>query len=137
MQRIWRYRQKVDSTRNSKLRGLSGRFQTLIWRPGETVQNQESPGVSGRVDSPALMYRSNWSFNIPPQHTLGIWHLCCPWEEGIWLSESPRGWGIWSPCIWGGEFELHPRFQVKSLAWWAIMGDAVLEDFRGKNYAFA
>ena len=25
--------------------------------------------------------------------------------------------------------ELHPRFHVKSLAWQAIMGDAVLEDF--------
>ena len=29
----------------------------------------------------------------------------------------------------GGEFEMHPRFHVKSLAWQAIMGDAVLEDF--------
>ena len=38
--------------RNSKLRRLSGRFQTLIWRPGDTVQNLESPGLSGRVDSP-------------------------------------------------------------------------------------
>ena len=33
--------QKVESTRNGKLRRLSGRFQTLIWRPGETVQNLE------------------------------------------------------------------------------------------------
>ena len=31
--------QKVESTRNGKLRRSSGRFQTLIWRPGETVQN--------------------------------------------------------------------------------------------------
>ena len=36
----------------------------------------------------------------------------------------------------GGEFELHPRFHVKSLAWRAIMGDAVLEDFRGKDCGF-
>ena len=36
----------------------------------------------------------------------------------------------------GGEFELHLRFHVKSLAWRAIMGDAVLEDFRGKDCAF-
>ena len=35
----------------------------------------------------------------------------------------------------GGEFELHSRFHVKSLAWRAIMGDAVLEDFRGKDCA--
>ena len=41
--------------------------------------------------------------------------------------ESPPG---------GGEFELHPRFHVKYLAWQAIMGDAVLEDFRGKDCAF-
>ena len=43
--------QKVESTRNGKLRRLSGRFQTLIWRPGEMVQNPESPSLSGRVDS--------------------------------------------------------------------------------------
>ena len=45
---------KVESTRNCKLRRLSGRLQTLIWRPGETVQNRESPGLSGRVDSTDL-----------------------------------------------------------------------------------
>ena len=72
----------------------------------------------------------------PPGHTPGIWHLCRPGEEGIWLSESSRGWGIWSPCFRGGEFELHLRFHVKSLAWRAIMGDAVLEDCRGKDCAF-
>ena len=31
------------------------RFQTLIWRPGETVQNRASPGLSGRVDSTGLL----------------------------------------------------------------------------------
>ena len=36
----------------------------------------------------------------------------------------------------GGEFELHPRFHVTSLAWRATRGDAVLEDFRGKDCAF-
>ena len=46
---------KVNSTRNGKLWWLSGRFQTLIWRPGKTVQNLESPGLSGRVDSPAKL----------------------------------------------------------------------------------
>ena len=72
----------------------------------------------------------------PPGHTPGIWHLCRPGEEGIWLSESSRGWRIWSPCFRGGEFELRPRFHVKSLAWGAMMGDAVLEDFGGKDCAF-
>ena len=46
--------QKVESTRNGKLRRLSGRFQTLIWRPGETVQHLESPRLFGRVESPEL-----------------------------------------------------------------------------------
>ena len=89
-----------------------------------------------KLASADVMYRSNRSFNMPPppRHTPGIWHLCRPGEEGIWLSESSRGWGIWSPCFRGGEFELHPRFHVKSLAWRA-MGDAVLEDFRGKDCA--
>ena len=45
------------------------------------------------------------STSPPPRHTLGFWHLCCPGEEGIWLSESSREWGIWSPCEGGGEFE--------------------------------
>ena len=81
----------------------------------------------------AIMYRSNRSFNMPPP---GIWHLCRPGEDGIWLSESSSGWGIWSLCFRSGEFELHPRCHVKSLAQRAIMWDAVLEDFRGKDCAF-
>ena len=32
---------------------LSGRFQTLIWRPREMVQKRESPPLSRRVDSTA------------------------------------------------------------------------------------
>ena len=85
-----------------------------------------------------LMYRSNRSFNMPPPpgYTPGIWHFCRPGEEGIWLPGPSRGWGIWSPFFRGGEFELHPPFHVKSLAWRAIMGGAVLEDFRGKDCAF-
>ena len=31
-----------------------GDNQTLIWRLGETVQNLESPRLSGRVDSPGI-----------------------------------------------------------------------------------
>ena len=101
------------------------------WKLAETLSFERTWIFS------TLMYRSNRSFNIPPPgHTPGIWHLYRPGEEGIWLSESSRGWGIWSPCFRGGEFELHPRFHVKSLAWRAIMGDAVLEDFRGKDCAF-
>ena len=59
------------------------------------------------------MYQWNRSFNIPPaRHTPGIWHLCRPGEEGIWLSESPRG----------GEFEsisceISERFAHDELSW--------------------
>ena len=37
---------------------LSGRYQTLIWRPGDTVQNLESLGLSERVDSTEFRIRS-------------------------------------------------------------------------------
>ena len=40
--------------RNGKVRRLSERFHTLIWRPGDTVQNLDSSGLSGRVDNTAL-----------------------------------------------------------------------------------
>ena len=52
--------------------------------------------------------------------------------------QSLPGGGEFDPHalrVGGGEFESHPRFHVKSLAWRAI-GDAVLEDFRGKDCAF-
>ena len=39
--------------RNGKLRRLSGRFQTVISRPGDKVQTLESPGLSGTGDSTA------------------------------------------------------------------------------------
>ena len=50
------HRQKVESTRNGKLRRLSGRFQTLIWRPGETVQNLKSslPDYPGELTALTL-----------------------------------------------------------------------------------
>ena len=48
--------------------------------------------------------------------------------------QSLLGGGEFDPhALGGGEFELH---HVKSLAWRPIMGDAVLEDFRGKDCAF-
>ena len=60
-----------------------------------------------------VMYQLNRSFNSPSPfhrgHTLGIWHLCCTGEEGIWLSESSKGvgnlnhsldfmWNLWALC---------------------------------------
>ena len=44
--------------RNAKLQWLSRRFHTLIWRPGDMVQNLASPRLSGRVDSTALDFNS-------------------------------------------------------------------------------
>ena len=79
-----------------------------------------------------VMYQLNRSFNSPSPfhrgHTLGIWHLCCTGEEGIWLSESSRGWGIWT--IASILCEISGRFAQ------AIMADAVLEDFCAKDCAF-
>ena len=72
------------------------------------------------------MYRSNQSFNMPlppplPGHTPGIWHLCCPGEEGIWLSESSRGWGIWTApsisCEISGVSSYHGGRGVRGFSW--------------------
>ena len=83
------------------------------------------------------MYWSNPSFNMPPP--LGIPRafdtFAVPGRREFDHQSLPGG-GEFDPTLWGGEFELHPRFHVKSLAWQAIMGDAVLEDFRGKDCAF-
>ena len=45
------------SQRNGTLQGLSRRFHTLIWRPGDMVQNLESPRLSRRDDSTVMALR--------------------------------------------------------------------------------
>ena len=79
----------------------------------------------------SLMCRSNRGCNIPPPpgHTPGIWHFAVP-RRREFDYQSSTGWGIWSPWVRGWEFELHPRFHVKSLAWRAVV------DFRGNYCAF-
>ena len=77
------------------------------------------------------MYQLNRSFNFPPSsppsgHTRAFDTFAVLGRREFDYQSLPGG----------GEFELHPRFHVKSLAWRAIMGDAVLEDFRGKDCAF-
>ena len=73
------------------------------------------------------MYRSNRSFNMPPRAYRGhLTPFSVPGGREFDYQSLPGG----------GEFELHPQFHVKSLALRAIMGDAVLEDFRGKDCAF-
>ena len=78
------------------------------------------------------MYWSNRSFNMPPHP---------PPSPGVprafdTFAVPGRREFAYQSLPGGGEFELHPRFHVKSLAWRAIMGDAVLEDFLGKDCAF-
>ena len=50
-------------------------YQTLIWRPGETVQNLGSPRLSGRVDSPESLTNGTWvgfvNREVLHQHLLG------------------------------------------------------------------
>ena len=62
MQSIWKNFtvRKLSSTRNGKPWQLSARFQTLTWRLGEMVQNLESPGLSGRVDSPVYTVKPHF-----------------------------------------------------------------------------
>ena len=52
MQNIEIFLSESESSRNSKLRRLSRRFPTLIWRPED---NLETPGLPGRVDSTAVI----------------------------------------------------------------------------------
>ena len=68
------------------------------------------------------------STSLPPpgEHTPGMWHPHRPGRREFDY-QSPPG---------GGEFELHAQFHVKSLAWRALIGTVVLEDFRGKDCAF-
>ena len=73
-----------------------------------------------------LMYRSNRSFTMPPPPG-GI-----PRAFDTFAVPGRREFD-YQNLLGGGEFELH---HVKSLAWRPIMGDAVLEDFRGKDCAF-
>ena len=49
---------KLSLQLNGKLWWISRRFRTLIWRPGDTVQNLESPGLSGRVDGTVVHIRN-------------------------------------------------------------------------------
>ena len=86
-------------------------FSIILWRCNVSVKS--------KLQLPSPLHRG---------HTLGIWHLCCTGEEGIWLSESSRGWGIWT--IASILCEISGRFAQ------AIMADAVLEDFCAKDCAF-
>ena len=82
-----------------------------------------------RLCSQDIMYRSNRSFNIPTPS------LAIPRVFDTFAVPGRREFDYQS-LPGGGEFELHPRFHVKSLVWRAVMGDVVLEDFLGNDCAF-
>ena len=99
--------------------------ESSIW--GKTNKNCMTCGKGNHCYD--LMYRSNWSFNMPhppPGHTRAFDNFAVPGSREFDYKSLPGG----------GEFELHPRFHVKSLAWQAIMGNGVLEYFCGKDCAF-
>ena len=64
---------------NYKLRRISGRFHSLIWRPGDTVQNLESSGLSRRVGGTGMqLYNSthkhwNAKSNVPRNFKVICW----------------------------------------------------------------
>ena len=72
----------------------------------------------------------------PPGHTPGHLTPLPSRGGGNLIIRVFQGVGNLIPMRWDEEFELHPRFHVKPLAWRAVMGDVVLEDFRGKDFAF-
>ena len=98
------------------------------------MRSRSAPKFPFTTDSASFnMYRSNRSFNMPSRTFPGHLTSLPSGEEGIWLSESSRGWGIWSPCFRGGEFELHPRFHAKSWAWRAIYRGRGVRGFSWKR----
>ena len=77
MQNIWNFIVRQLSLQEmGKLRQLFRWFQTLIWRPGDTVQNLESHGLSRRVDStvydsdPIECTEKGLSGKVPRFHSL-------------------------------------------------------------------
>ena len=101
-------------------------------RKTETGKKTRDFNAAGWRVLEVIMYRSNRSFNMPPPgipRALDTFAL--PGRREFDYQSFP-GVGNLIPCFRGGEFEPHPRFHVKSLAWRA-MGDPVLEDFRGKH----
>ena len=56
--------------KSGEIRLKIGRSQTLIWRPGDMVQNLETPGLSGRVDSPAVGRRERGGMNLFQNYTI-------------------------------------------------------------------
>ena len=70
-----------------------------------------------------VMYRSNRSFNMPPPGIPRAFDtFAVPGRREFGYQSLPGGGEFDPHAFRGGEFELHPRFHVKFLAWRAIMG---------------
>ena len=85
-----------------------------------------------------LIYRSNRSFKTsPPGMPRAFDTFAVQGRREFDYQSFPGDREFDPPALGGGgKFELHPRVHMKSLARRAVMGDALLEDFRGKDCAF-
>ena len=90
------------------------------------------------LSSMALMYRSNRSFDIPPPDISRTFDTFAVLGRRKFDYQSLPEGGEFDPnALEMGNLNCTlNRFHMKSLASRAIMGDAVLEDFRGKDCAF-
>ena len=74
-QRVWNFIVKKSNLQEMANFGDYPGDIRLIWRPGETVQNLESPRLSGRVDSPESLTSGTWvgfvNREVLHQHLLG------------------------------------------------------------------
>ena len=60
MQNIWNFIVgKLSLQEMVNFDNYPGDFILVIWRPGDTVQNLESPGLSRRVDSTVYIWNVN------------------------------------------------------------------------------
>ena len=83
---------------NGKLWWISRRFRALIWRAGDTVQNLESPGLSGRVDSTVVHIRNPKV--LPGETNITIFTISMgTWSRTCWLHEQLMM--LWAKFIQG------------------------------------
>ena len=73
---------KSGSPRYDKLRLFTSRVQIVIVRSGDSVQNLDSPGLSGRVDSPVccekiLGYKTHLEFRSHFETTSNFFEKKC------------------------------------------------------------